>query len=658
MSYIKDQRWHGHYELSNEKEIKINLNTSWSIELWLNLKVFPEVGKSLIQSTNRLMSKPMLIKYNEQLLFINGTQIKYIPNEWFQLIIVSGSNDSLSQDNVRVYINGKLANNSISAPTKITSIKFKPNHMQKNKKERGSMLGLARFYNKSLDKYQILNNYHASASRFGLELPDRITPYTKYGLIKTMPPDESMDKKIRKKITTNNYMNNSEIHELSKLFASQPTYSKQIWKPKRPKQKRCTKSIQKQGPNIISILNSNPEVFMRMLQNTRSDITRTTVPVVQEKQLTEEEATSIFSDPVKVELLTSYFKQNPKALITILNTNLLTSGQLSQLKSSFVSLDSDEFHNYNADLEEALLLLDITSNRKQNPRTESKSMPLESVEDSLSRIAQMMNHDRRKKQITKQISSKKELLSSIKRLNLSTLSTATKLDKLEKILAKQSEILGLVVSQKNGKCVGAIKKNGKIKHTPGSDKTEVSPYNIILNTKQYQVNMKNILNQHQLQNQTIKNLVSLSQKNNLQIVGQCVNRNYQTIAAIVIYNKENHYLPTILSKPYPGLPILAMIDANKEQNMSEAENLDEVSGEEAVSSEAVSSEAISEAVSEAVSETVSETSSREKAAVGKCEHGYEPAQPNIASKGWLSHLNKAESEESTSSLFAYTSLFK
>jgi hypothetical protein len=663
ISYVQDQRWIGHYNISNNGKLKIKfkkpLKYQWSTEFWLNLKHFPP------NASNKLLEGPITIKYNKQYLFINGTQVRYIPEEWFQLLIVSGSENSLGQDSVNAYINGKLVNNAISAPSIISSIVFSNEKLRKNKLERGSMLGLSRFYSKSLNKYHIMNNYHSEASRFGLELPDQKTISTKYGLVKTIP-------KVDKKNNDNEYMNSSEIHQLSKLFATL-NLPKKINKKCNSAPKLKVKKVKKvktpdNGQIVMSLLNTNPEMFMNMLntgkipQNTCKD-----------KKISKEETDNLFADPIRVSLLVSYLKQNPRSFITILESNILTNNQLSLLKTSFENNDSDGFVDYDKNLEQALLLLNAKQNNSvfEEPQIhmDSSSMIFEepqihlpfqvqqhqphlqqiqvpqtdntkSIADSLTQISKMMNYDRQKTEISQKVNKKKAVLDNINKLNESSLKGHQKLRQLEQILAKQNELLGLVVSQKSGKCVGAIKKNGKIKKTCKNKckcrnkckcgaVNDASPYNIILNTKKYQINMKNILNQHQLQNQTVQQLVILSQQDNskLRLIGQCVNREYKTIAVIVVFNKENHYLPTVLSTPYPGLPILAMIDSNQSQE-SESEQLKEEETESCPS--------------------------------GKCKPGYNATEPEVAKKGWLSHLssNEGESEEDTSSLFAYTSLFK
>ena len=666
MSYIEDQRWNGHYNISTSKlviDTSIQPHTqTWTMELWLNLKPFPLKSESRSRSgSNRLTMKPLEIKYTDKYLIINGTQIKYQQQEWFQLVLVSGSEGSLVRDSIRAYINGRLVNHSISGLSSINRLVFKNYSIRKNPLESGSMLGLVRIYNVSLGKHYIQNNYSGNSSQFGLELVIG-GPITKHGLIKTLPKPKKDVKKNA--ITSYSKMDSSELHQLSKLFASMQSPSARP-KPKQSKRScRGSRSrsrhsmVKKQIPpnvfKLMSLLNSNPEVFMRRLQQGALIDRSEPAP---ESSISMEETDSLFSDQVKVDLLVSYFKRSPKSLIAVLKNNLLNSEQLTKLMFSFNKSDSDGFHDYNPDLEQALALLDATQQQlhlQRQPRSLPQvATPDTRIADSLGQIADMMNHDRQKQRIIRDVKAKNNVLSSIKRLNDSSLTNEAKLNQLEKVLAKQNEILGLVVSQRSGKCVGTIKGNGKIKKAPtiaGACKCKSkskgrcncannsSPYNIILNTKKYQVNMKNILNQHQLQGQTIKKLVKIAQKpdSEITIVGQCINRDHLTIAAIVVYKKENHYLPTITSKPYPGLPILAMIDANPKEK------------------------AESEAVAEAEAgpkETVA------KCLSGSCGPGFKQVEPEIAQKGWLSHLSESESENANdidqqSSLFAYTSLFK
>ena len=652
MAYTEDQRWIGHYNISTSKltiDSPTALDHTWTIEMWLNLKPFPLVRG---RGTNQLTVKPLEIKYTDKYLIVNGTQIKYQQQEWFQLVLVSGSEGSLVRDSIRAYINGKLVNHSISGPSNINRLVFKNHSIRKNPLETGSMLGLVRMYNVPLGKHYIRNNYSSNAAQFGLELYAS-GPVTKYGLVKIVPKPKDIDIDAKKNATTSySKMNSSELHQLSKLFvgsANRPrARARHVSSSCQNKQRHPTKkAIPSNVFKVMSLLNSNPEMFMNMLQGQANAKAKATATDSQ-ASISVEEADSLFSDPVKVELLVSYFKRSPKSLIAVLKNNLLNSEQLSKLRSNFDRNDSDGFHDYNPDLEQALALLDSKANL--HPQ---QSAP---IVDSLDRIANIMQYDRKKQQIIRDVNAKHGVLSSIKRLNDSSLTNEAKLNQLEKVLAKQNEILGLVVSQRSGKCVGAIKGNGKIKKAPtvsackckgrcNCTNNDSSPYNIILNTQQYQVNMKNILNQHQLQGQTIKKLVKISQKpsSELTIVGQCVNRNYLTIAAIVVYKKENHYLPTTASKPYPGLPILAMIDANPEEDTIVQSK-----------TEATATTEIVDEATEADAEATAECAS------GKCGPGFKAVEPEIAKKGWLSHLSESESESegSQSSLFAYTSLFK
>lgn len=492
-----------------------------------------------------------------------------------------------------------------------------------------NMMGLMRIYNRSLDPIEIENNYTASAPIYGL-IMDTYSSYVKHGLKHILPkpskPSIQCTKKSivkKEKNISENIMNNAELQKLSKLFAQIHNDIKHVSAPK-PKKKVTCKNITAESPqgalkkmkNInadIVMLNGNPDTFVRMLRGQEQPDRATQQMMKVEASHSEPENvySSILNNPFKAKLFVTYLKQNPKNFVKILDSNQLNLDQLAQLNNYLQAGAGarEGFVNYSADYEHALDMLNeyLHQMPRQIPQrqqhapvqiqvSDMDSMPpmqrpsikemqrpsmkemqrpsqpsmdlsgLSGLSDSARQIANVMTENHREKLAVRKHRRRMRLMHKLKNMNEGISDAKKRVFKLQRLLAIQNKVLGLIINKQNGKCVGAIKSNGAIKPVKKTKKSQNGPMKIIMNSRNYQVNLANILKQHQMHNLSIRELVEQSKNDKHTIlIGQCINRSGKTIAVIVRYGQENHYIPTVESEPHPNLPVLAVIDVNQQE---------------------------------------------------------------------------------------------
>jgi hypothetical protein len=95
------------------------------------------------------------------------------------------------------------------------------------------------------------------------------------------------------------------------------------------------------------------------------------------------------------------------------------------------------------------------------------------------------------------------------------------------VVNRDHTLIGIIVSQPTGKCIGIIDKQGQIKHCDGKD--ALSPYTVMLKS----------------------NVVDKSKSKTTgkeQVLGQCVDVSGVTVAELVRSNKKNSIRPAKKSK--------------------------------------------------------------------------------------------------------------
>lgn len=104
-----------------------------------------------------------------------------------------------------------------------------------------------------------------------------------------------------------------------------------------------------------------------------------------------------------------------------------------------------------------------------------------------------------------------------------------------KKLLDQHNNLGLIVSRRTGKCIGAFGPDGKIRHCAHNEAE--SPYDIII--KGHMTPQEGL--------------------HHMGVMGQCINKKGMTVGVLVRHNKRNHYVPTVPHDPKKDSPILAHV---------------------------------------------------------------------------------------------------
>lgn len=323
--------------------------------------------------------------------------------------------------------------------------------------------------------------------------------------------------------------------------------------------------------NII-ILSRNPEMFLRHLKQPIDESTKKIMMQTQ-PQVSNEDYAGIFADPLKLKLLTRYLQSNPIHFMTLLRSNALTMNQMTVL--------SDEL-NIGSQGQAAHMANTLVS----GPDTATpQKLPLPQVVASLSVLGaeeetiegfeggdstylaainlldSKINTQAAQESSLPRPEPQTDLMNTIRQLNNNISDVHARANRLEKLLAKQTSVIGLIISKQSGKCIGAIDRDGKISHC--SRKAAQSPYDIIVNSQDYRLNLNNILQQHHLHGTTVEGVQEQTRKQGMMVLGQCVNVYGKTIGLIVRAVDGNHYIPVKPSTPDQDIPILAIISSNQ-----------------------------------------------------------------------------------------------
>jgi hypothetical protein len=153
--------------------------------------------------------------------------------------------------------------------------------------------------------------------------------------------------------------------------------------------------------------------------------------------------------------------------------------------------------------------------------------------------------------------SQNELLNVIRQLNKDVKVDSERNRYLKKILAKQPNIIGIMISKPTGKCIGTIEKDGKINHV--SNKEAKSPYNIVVKDNN-EVNIQDMLVKNDLHGLPADKIVlKVMTNSNMKILGQTVNIKGKIVGLIIRMGKSNNYIQTQQGEPLGDIPILAIL---------------------------------------------------------------------------------------------------
>lgn len=669
---MNDQRWGEYIDImADPKSIKTRLNDTYSIDFWYKIHYYPlitDAGASR-NPTLLTLNDNYRIHYNKGHIYINATANKYLQDEWTHAVIVCGDNSSTASNGVgKLYLNGVSVDSSLDLPVIIDKVKFGqtvnlPWRRTGNPSYVDNIVGAIKIYNRALDGYEVNSNYLSLAGTYGLKL-GTVAPYIKAGLIYNFPKKNS-------NINYNHQM--SELQQLSKLFAQ---LNRGAEAPQIPQTFTSVTNMKCSVPEVpdqnpisdLVMLASNPDFFMKMLRQPEIKLDEAIKKVVLSRDsCSKGEIADILSNPFKTNLLLTYLKYNPKNFMEILNSNIFNVDQLSRLNEALKKMpegfsDEEESEEY----EEALEMLNtyLTSgsgsgsghkrHHKRHHIPDARDMPqfrqlLESshtsrpfhsaqfmtqmqpvmqppqpmqiLAESTGKIASMMEQDRIDIELKKQHKRERNLFKRLRNMNKEIKDGNARVHGLEKLLAVQKDLVGILIN-KTGQCIGAVGKGGKI-HKERNSIDE--PVNIIMNQSHYQLNIANILKQHQLHNLTIMELARKVQNDkHVSLMGQCINRNHNTIAAIIKYGDETHYIPTVESKILPNLTVVAMIDASPVPSPTP------VAAPVAVAKPVKASNPAKPAKVQKP-----KTVTAAKCTGDKCAAGFKPVPPKFASASWL-----------------------
>jgi hypothetical protein len=374
-----------------------------------------------------------------------------------------------------------------------------------------------------------------------------------------------------------NYKNMNQVDELTKILES----LQQIQHNARTGIDSTFRLADLEG-NIV-ILSRNPEMFLRHLKQPIDESTKKIMMQTQ-AQVSNEDYAGIFASPLKLKLLTTYLQSNPIHFMTLLRSDVLTTDQMTVL-SDALSIGSSS-QGQAAYMSNTLVTGPDTGIEQPQklplPQVDASSLSVfgageetvEGFEEAVSDPTYLEAINLLDLKINAQPPStgqslpQPDLMNTIRHLNNNISDVHARANRLEMLLAEQSAVIGLIISKQSGKCIGAISRNGKISHC--SRKAAQSPYDIIVNGHDYQLNLNNILQQHHLHGTTVEGVQEQTRKLGMIVLGQCVNVYGKTIGLIVRAVDGNHYIPVKPSTPNRDIPILAIISSNQTEQRSVA----------------------------------------------------------------------------------------
>ena len=609
-----DERWGGYVDIGRGRVQISNLGEritnsqgrgTYTLEMWLRLAA----GTTATREQTLLTWGDLQVTYNgTRMQFLDRktrqvTHVWYGANQWFQLAFSNGRIGTLGRESGDIYINGRLENSTMSFPTDADNFVIgdvptrKERARQNMNYATGSSLGLIRLYNRSLERSEIENNYMSEARLYGLVM-DTMTQPVSHGLILQLKARkgrvqhgywraESLTHTHAGKNITSIYKMSTELSELSNLISSLYKGATGQGQGKAQGTKGRVQNNELEG-NII-VLSRNPEMFMNTLNKPTDNITTGLIRQTQGRPRGAD-YTSIFENPLKIKLLINYLQARPEHFLALLKSNVLTTEQLITLNnamqtggailgpgsntvegfSDYIAVTPETLSNYSA-------ALDLMRNKIQRfqgqpmrtappPDTGSFAPFLSELARSTGQIADLMGYQHHKAVAAERAAhvrkAQHDYMSTIRNLNAKIDNSMQRSQMLESLLREQHGLLGLIMSQRSGKCIGAIENTGQIRHNAEARrKGAQSPYNIMINPQTYSVNLAHILRQRKLigapVSQVMKEARSIGSR--MQILGQCVNVQSKTVGLIVREEGANHYLPTQTSEPAPDIPILAIV---------------------------------------------------------------------------------------------------
>lgn len=630
-SFESDIRWGGSFGISDGtidvSQYPISAS-EWTLELWLwlindgRLLKFNDEQDTTIRYSNTKLT----ISHSDRITNTTYTSQLAVPNGiWFQLAISKGKLGKIN-GMTNVYINGK---NALELPHKllygVTLKNFKigsgngSRNKKRNKNTITSMLGRMKIYDRPLDEYEVLNNFYSCAKFYSIS-PETLRNPVKYGLVASFIAERMFIKNNRwipeKEIIVDNMNKTDDIANLLSSLGSDIL-----------KDVKMDCVTEKPNPatdidSILTLLNKNPEYFLSLLkkQNMQDSL------MLTRQSAEPNDFDSIFINPLKSKLLAQYLTLNPQKFLELIQSGKMRPDHLEKLWLLFRnSINSgiiggktgigtgtgsgsgigngtlgggrDGSPMINPRLYQALGLLEFKHNKNKHQQKRHKKHIIKSgsqYDDNL-----MLSHD--------------HFVKLIKKINSSQQASSERIKKLEKILAKQQQILGLMINPQ-GQCFGMIDQLGKIHQKSASfsfaPMHQPSAYEIIMNSNAYQHQMQRILERNNVNLiPTVQNIQSIG----IKIVGQYINRVNHVVGLMIQKNDEASfdYIPVVESAIYNGIPVIGIIDVNMQE---------------------------SRASSNPAPETENQTRTQQEhceESISKCPRGYSAEFPSIAKANWL-----------------------
>lgn len=398
-TYIRDERWGGHFDIGKQGCISINKALEqWTLELWIRLEYHPIIRNDTKIINPRLLTlnidRDVIVYYTKDSLILHDKRtqqqdaISYPENQWFQLVLVNGIVGQVNTGSGTIYLNGKKISTGIGLNTmkRITIGNILSSHdkLQVNRNyTTGSNLSVVRIYQTTLDKHQVYNNYLAEAKKYGLLLQREASPIrdelaleliagpgrTKYNHWLSSLEMSYEQRRTNSEPETNKnmaqqYIMDKQIHELTKLIqklntqaaltshADIKTHNSKAPNTSPSEQQVSNKDSTNPIDGNIIILSENPELFLKQLQEKSPSQIKsnqdTNKIMTKGRSATSVNYTAIFQNPFKLKLFANYLQSKPEHFISILNSDTLTPEQLVTLNNAISTNQVDSQPNAQA----------------------------------------------------------------------------------------------------------------------------------------------------------------------------------------------------------------------------------------------------------------------------------------------------------------------
>ena len=512
----KDVRWGLIYNLY-KRNINISFTSNeFTIEIWIRFNKISDSNNIFINN-NPLIS----------LISVSDFE-KY---KWYQIIITNkiiGSIDTV----YKVYINTNIidtnntninnnSDNYMDNNNKITS-----NLINEFLTEDSTIIGCINIYNRILTNDEMIENYYNKAPIYhGLDI---LRPMIDYGLIysnfkfiKNNISNINMNKNMNKCNCKNNYNENNYNENNNYLRNIRNDIDDKVSCNNKPN----IGIGEKKTKLLLRYLKNDPNKFVELLN----------------------------SDILSVEQLTELLKYINNNNINVNNKNINYNiyenfvNYTDNTNNSNNTTNNNNTNNVSPDVYNAVTLLYNLIHKKNN-KLNTIYNKIQRINSQLLSESESESESRNKSNTNTNNANNANNANTTNNINKIT-KTNRKEDKFLKLLEKQTELLGLILNSKNGDCVGHINRNGNITEYITDIYTDNNkPLKILMNPRTYLNDIENI------------NANKIDNSDKFKI-GQCINNNGNSISYITsdILNKNHKYIPIKESKIDDTVPIIALI---------------------------------------------------------------------------------------------------